>query len=511
MSPATARSPSAVLSQNLVLASLGTALAIGVICAVGLFSLGNASEVARLTVTRQLALADDAAAMSAFLYQKGFVAEYLLTGNRTRLEELETSRPAFESWLARARENVQSPGERRLLDLIHTEYGRVDEVRRRAVALHDAGRFEEAKQQQDLNHGRTRRLRDLLTELGSGARVEAERLLENSERSIRSLARVLVASSLLGAAASLLAGFLWARRVARPIYELQVRVESAAERTRLKVEPGRQGLDALGDQVSALVEKLEQTDAALAEHRRRLIQSEKLSAIGELATKLAHEVLNPLAGIKAAVQLFGRKREGAGAPAAEVAESVNREVTRVEGLLRRLMSFARPLAPRVQTVTVDALLDGAMQASGAVLARSRVTVDRQIAPDLPAVEADPLLMKQALTNLLTNAAEAMAGEGGEVTVTSGRAVVLGRDEVVIRVADRGPGIDEGRMGELFKPFFTTKPDGNGLGLALCQNILLEHGGRITARNRPPSEGRGAVFEVSLPLAHATDRADEVTR
>jgi C4-dicarboxylate-specific signal transduction histidine kinase len=496
-----ARSPSAALSQNLVLASLGTALAIGVICAIGLSSLGNASEVARLTVARQLALADDAAAMSAFMYQKGFVAEYLLTGNRTRLEELETSRPAFESWLARAREKVNSPDERTLLDTIHREYGLVDQVRRRAVALHDAGTLDEAKAQQDQNHERTRRLRDLLTELGSGARGEAERLLEKSERSIRALVRVLVASSIVAAAASLLAGFFWARRVARPIYELQVRVESAAERTRIKVEPGRQGLDALGDQVSALVEKLEDTDAALAEHRCRLIQSEKLSALGELATKLAHEVLNPLAGIKAAMQLLGRRRDvpAPGAQVVEVAEAVNREITRVDSLLRRLMSFARPLAPRVQAVTIGALLDGAVEASRAAMTRGGVTLSRHEEPHLPPIEADPLLVTQALTNLLTNAADAMAGTGGEVSVQAGRAVALGRDEILISVADQGPGIEEKQMGELFKPFFTTKADGHGLGLAVSQNILLEHGGRITARNRPSAEGPGAVFEVALPV------------
>ena len=118
---------------------------------------------------------------------------------------------------------------------------------------------------------------------------------------------MLVGTSIAGALASLLAGFLWARRITKPIYELEVQVQSATERTRIQVAPGRAGLEALGDQVGALVEKLEETDAALAEHRRRLMQSEKLSAVGELAAKLAHEVLNPLAGMKAAVQLLARQ------------------------------------------------------------------------------------------------------------------------------------------------------------------------------------------------------------
>jgi signal transduction histidine kinase len=495
------RPHSTALSQKLALASVGTALAVGVVCAVGLVSLDNVAVVAGVAVTRQLALADHAAAMSAFLYQKGFVAEYLLTGNRARLQELENSRPAFEGWLAGAQEKSGSPLSANLLDQIRSEYASFDQVRRDAIALYDSGRLEDAKAKQDDNHARTQRLRDLFLELGNGARLEAERMLGESERSVRHLGQVLVATSVAGALASLIAGFLWARRVTKPIYELEVQVESAAERTRIKVVPGRQGLEVLGDQVGALVEKLEQTDAALAEHRRRLIQSEKLSAVGELATKLAHEVLNPLAGIKAAVQLLARRPDGTAdkARVVEVADAVNLEVTRVDALLRRLMTFARPLAPRVQVVAVETLLDGAVQAASPVLGPRKVLVERRVEADLPPLEADPLLLMQALSNLLVNASDAMPQSEGRVLVQAGRRVALGREEIFIRVVDQGAGIAELTFRELFKPFFTTKAEGHGLGLALSQNILLEHGGRITARNRPAAEGPGAVFELSLPV------------
>lgn len=495
------RPHSTALSQKLALASVGTALAVGVVCAVGLVSLDNVAVVAGVAVTRQLALADHAAAMSSFLYQKGFVAEYLLTGNRARLQELENSRPAFERWLAGAEEKIGSPVSGKLLERISSEYATFDQVRHEAIALYDGGRLEEAKAKQDQNHARTQRLRDLFLELGNGARLEAERTLAESERSVRHLGQVLVATSVAGALVSLVAGFLWARRVTKPIYELEVQVESAAERTRIKVGPGRQGLEVLGDQVSALVEKLEQTDAALAEHRRRLIQSEKLSAVGELATKLAHEVLNPLAGIKAAVQLLARGPDGTAEKGrvVEVADAVNLEVTRVDALLRRLMTFARPLAPRVQVVAVETLLDGAVQAASPILRPRNVVVERRVEANLPPLEGDPLLLMQALSNLLVNAADAMAQSGGQVLVEAGRTIDRGRDEIVIRVVDQGGGIAESTFRELFKPFFTTKPEGHGLGLALSQNILLEHGGRITARNRPEAEGPGAVFELSLPI------------
>src|SRR5262245_31058148 len=112
---------STTLSGRLALASLGTAAAIGGVCAVGLSSLQNTSTVARVAVSQQLALIDDAAAISAFQYQKGFVADYLLTGNRAGLEEIEANRPAFESWLVRARAKVGTPALGPLLDEIQRE------------------------------------------------------------------------------------------------------------------------------------------------------------------------------------------------------------------------------------------------------------------------------------------------------------------------------------------------------------------------------------------------------
>jgi signal transduction histidine kinase len=489
------------LSVRLALASLGTALAVGVVCAVGLTSLDRASSDGNAAVTRQLALIDDTAAMSAFQYQKGLVAEYLLTGDPTRLAELDASRPAFEDWLARSHGRVGGAASAKLLGDIQREYREYDAARRRAVELYHEGRLDEAKTALQSNDARTRTLWALFREFGGVARADAERSLADANRQVGRLGRILVGTSLAGAIASLLAGFLWARKVTKPIYELGVRIESAAERTRLKLAPGGAGLDAIGEQVTALVEKLEETDAALAEHRRRLVQTEKLSAIGELAAKLAHEILNPMAGMKAAVQRLARQAAAApnGAATLETCEAVNREITRVEGLVRRLMSFARPLSPRVEVVTVGALIDQALAATGPVLRELKVAVDRRCDPALPPLEVDPTLITQVLVNLLTNAAQAMAPGGGSVEVSASRAVVLGRDEVAIQVADRGPGIPDGVMPDLFKPFFTTKRDGHGLGLAVSQNIVLEHGGKIVGANRRREDGAGAVFEVQLPL------------
>ena len=366
------------------------------------------------------------------------------------------------------------------------------------MALYDAGHPAEAKAALLRNHAQAQRLRDLFAEFGRAARADAEATLGHAEQSVRRLADVLVGTSIAGALASLLVGFLWARRITKPITELEVQVESAAERTRIHLLPGRAGLETLGDQVSAIVEKLEETDAALSEHRRRLVQSEKLSAMGELAAKLAHEILNPLAGMKAAMQLLERQGAAApgGGPVVETARALDREITRVEGLLRRLMNYARPLAPRFELCTVGSVVDAALEAALPALTRHGSQIARREEPDLPPLEVDPQLITQVLVNLIVNAAQATP-PGGAIEVEAMRATSLGRDEVAIRVRDRGAGIPAERERELFKPFFTTKPEGHGLGLAVSQNILLEHGGRIVAANRP--DPGGAVFEFQLPV------------
>jgi len=487
------------LSRQLALASVGTAVAVGVVCAVGLFTLGHVSEVARRAVSRELKFADDTAATSAFLYQKGLVAEYLLTGSRHWLADLEASRPAFESWLQGAHARVATPEGRRVLDELQAEYSAFDGVRRLAIERHDAGQTEEAKATLEANRQHAQRLRDLFGQLGSSARSDAASLLEESERSVRILAGVLVATSLAGVVASLFVGFFWARRLTRPIYELEVQVEAAAERTKIQLRPGREGVEALGEQIRALIAKFEETDAALAEHRRRLIQSEKLSAVGEVTAKLAHEVLNPLAGIKAAIQLFAR--QGAGAEGSRIAlvGAIDHEVSRVDGLLRRLMRFSRPLAPRFQVVMPGTIVDDALAAAAPDLERCHAVVHRTEDLDLPPLEADPLLLAQALLNLLKNAAEALPEGGGPIWIHSGQTRVLGREEVYFRVTDRGRGIEPSTLPQLFKPFVTTKAEGHGLGLAVSQNIVLEHGGTIQGRNLTGEEGSGARFEISLPI------------
>jgi signal transduction histidine kinase len=490
------RAPS--LSRRLALASICSAVAVGIVCIVGLVSLRNVSTVAHGAVTRQLALLDESQVFTSLLYQKGFVAHFMLTGDRDLLSQIEARRAAFEAWLASANQTASTPQRRELLQKIQERYAAYDGARRRAVALFEAGHRAEAVRILGETQHHVERLLAVVDAFGELSRAQADRTLADAEDSTEQLAALLVVTSVLGAIASIAAGFFWARRFAKPIYELRLRAESAAQRTRIQVDPRDDDLEGLAEHVTALLRRLEDMDGALTEQRRRLAQHEKLSEIGELAAKLAHELLNPLAGMKAAIQLLARSAASNQVRIEELSETataLDAEITRVERLVRRLVDYARPLTPHFEPCDAARLVDDALEASRRELDRARASARTAVEPGLPPLQADPLLVTQALSNLICNAAQAMTAPG-TVDIRVRRAVEHGCDQILFEVADQGTGVAEEHLPRLFRPFFTTKPAGHGLGLAVSQHIALEHGGRITAR---PRTGTGAVFQVALPV------------
>jgi signal transduction histidine kinase len=486
------------LTVRLALASLGSAVAVGVVCVVGLVSLRNLSSVTRSAVTRQIVAVDESRVFASLLYQKGFLAHYMLTADPRWLEQIDVHRHDFEGWLASASGEASTAERQALLQKIRGEYASYDSTRRQALELFDAGSRTPAVELLSEAQRDTERLLTLIEAFGELRREQAQDTLAAAEAATWNLAGLLVATSVLGALASVAAGFLWARRITRPIYELRLRAESAALRTRIQVDPGSGDLDGLAAHLTALLARVEEMDGALVEHRRRLAQNEKLSEIGELAAKLAHELLNPIAGMKAAIQLLARGAEAGKVQPEQVRETagaLDREITRVEQLVRRLVDYARPLSPRFEVCDPSKLVEAALQASRREIARSEAVVHQTVEEGLPPLEADPLLVTQALSNLICNAAQATP-PSGRIDLFLRRLSDRGSDQVVFEVADRGSGLADDTLPRLFRPFFTTKAAGHGLGLAVSQHIVVEHGGRITARNR---EGGGAVFEVAIPV------------
>jgi signal transduction histidine kinase len=181
----------------------------------------------------------------------------------------------------------------------------------------------------------------------------------------------------------------------------------------------------------------------------------------------------------------------------ETAEALNREITRVEGLIRRLVDFSKPLAPRVEVTTVEALLEAATDAAQPALVRHAVTVDRSQDADLQPVEVDPLLFTQVLVNLLVNACEGNGSRRARNVLVRLLPEQSARSHVRFELVDDGPGFHPELLQASLGGGLTTKPAGTGLGLSLIAHVVEASGGAIELRNLP--EG-GACVSMSLRLA-----------
>lgn len=487
------------LSLQLALASLVSVVALVVVCGAGVISMRQLSTLNTTAMQAQMELVGNTTGLQELLYQKGFVASYMLTGEHQWLEQLEQSRTLFARWLEGAQSDGGPKESKQILLRIASEYGAHDEMRREIIAAFDSGRRVEAQDLLKRSHAHNQQLLSLCKAYSKLGQSHARRELDVAEHSLRQRTGFLLLFSIAGTLASLAMGFLLARRIGRPIYELQLQVASAVQKTRLSVPSGRAGFESLGEHMAALLRKLEETDAAILEQRHRLLESEKLSAIGDVAAKLAHEILNPLAGMKAAAQLLLRSSAAERITASEIKETaaaLDQEISRIDQLVRRLIDYAKPLSPRRASVRVGALLDSVCEAARAELVQSEVRLQREEAPELPALDVDPLMMTQALLNLVRNAVQA-SPPGGIVKLVAKRQSQRDKDQLLFQVLDSGSGLSAEAQAKLFRPFFTTKPKGHGLGLAITQNIIMEHGGQLHARNR--EDCAGALFEVVLPL------------
>jgi two-component system, NtrC family, sensor kinase len=225
----------------------------------------------------------------------------------------------------------------------------------------------------------------------------------------------------------------------------------------------------------------------------QLIQSEKMSAIGQLIAGIAHDLNNPLASVVGFADFLAES--GDVPPAlAEPLRVIRQEAERAATIVKNLLSFARRQEGERLPQSVQPLLESVLALLKNQMMALKVETTLTIEPGIPDIEMNPNQITQVFVNLLNNAAQAIAstGRAGHITVTAKRWL----DGVAVGVADDGPGIPDELLPRVFEPFFTTKTEGEGtgLGLSICQGIVKEHGGRITLES---SLGAGATFTVEL--------------
>jgi two-component system sensor histidine kinase HydH len=254
--------------------------------------------------------------------------------------------------------------------------------------------------------------------------------------------------------------------------------------------------NSLAEDLRVQSEKHRRTAERLAEANRQVLvaheavrRSDKLAALGQLTAGLAHELRNPLGTIKASAEMLNLQLSAENEVAREVAGFISTEVDRTNSLVTRFLQFARPLKLRLETADLAHLLDRAI--AEAEREAPGVAVYRNYAPEIPPFPFDAELMERVFYNLVLNAAQATA-QGGTITVKTRAEGRIAE----IAVIDRGVGIGAAQMKDIFNPFFTTKPEGVGLGLAIVAKIVDEHGGKIAVESEP---GKGSIFCVSLPM------------
>ena len=253
---------------------------------------------------------------------------------------------------------------------------------------------------------------------------------------------------------------------------------SVAEDLRSQTRKSR----AAAEQLAAANLQLQQAE----EEKRR---ADRLAALGQLSAGLAHELRNPLSTIRASSEMLTRSLTAENEVAREVAGFIATEVDRCNSLITRFLQFARPLQLQATPADLAQTLDRAV----ALAEREApgIAFYRNYQPDIPPFAFDAELLEHVFYNLLINAAQA-SPPGGAVTVKTR----TGGADAEVSVIDRGCGIDPPHRDNIFNPFFTTKPQGVGLGLAIVAKIIDEHGGNIAVESEP---GKGSIFRVILPM------------
>jgi two-component system sensor histidine kinase AtoS len=227
-----------------------------------------------------------------------------------------------------------------------------------------------------------------------------------------------------------------------------------------------------------------------------LQRTEQLKMCGELAAGLAHEIKNPLAGIKASMELLFKDLK-VGEPDRTILLKAIEDTIHIESFMKQMLCFARPPAPQFIMVDVNAVIDSTVAFSLRHPSFSSegktVIVKKNLFEQMPKTMADPLKLQQVFMNLLLNAADAMP-EGGTITLQT--VYDAPSNTIWITVSDTGKGFAENMLSKIFQPFFTTKPKGTGLGMAIVKRLVEQHGGSIAVESSP---GKGTSIIFSLPV------------
>jgi len=289
--------------------------------------------------------------------------------------------------------------------------------------------------------------------------------------------------------------------------EAMRKVEKGDLTARINLE-SKDEMGRLAENLNAMIEKLHLAKEEAEQYHRELVQrADRMASIGELASGIAHEIRNPLAGIQGAIEILAKdfskddRRK-------QVTDEIQKQIFKLECLVRDLLNYAKPVPAHYLPIDLNELVDKVVSFFMMQIKKSEdLNIEKKINSPLPRVMVDPNSMEQAFLNIMLNAQKAMP-KGGTFTISTRLLDREGEDkqevrEVQIIFEDTGVGIPSQNLAKIFNPFFSTRSDGTGLGLSITKNIVEQHGGRIGVESQV---NVGTRFIITLPAMELVHRA-----
>ncbi len=476
-----------VLLVSLFLGMIGSGL--------GLVSAwGTMRSLGRL-ITQDLEQCQVIYGVQTTLLERGYFTSLYLMGRKTeRLDGLRRQRPDFEAWRAKAGRLGLPRDEQELIDRIGQVLAEYDRQSQAIITMYDG---------QDAEGARTRWLSEMVS-YSNNAYELCESLIRltmrEMEQTVAAQSRQMerVALWFVGFLC-VLAGQIWSlslsisHRVLRPLHRLADSLGDEPPTLRTTAASAEHRIQLLGSYIGGLREEITEISSHLSLSQRQLLDAERLVSVGKLAAGVAHEIRGPLTSLR--LRVFSMQRTLGDAQSQADLRLISEEITRLDGIVRDFLEFARPRQLTLQPCQIPPLLDKTLELLAHKLAATGVTVVRDDEQSLPLVSADPQQLKQVFVNLLNNAIEAMPG-GGIIHLATWRDLdAAGTAAVRIVVQDCGPGIPTELQGTIFEPFAGTRAQGAGLGLWIVRRIMTDHGGGIDLQQSTPG---GTTFSLWLP-------------
>ena len=318
--------------------------------------------------------------------------------------------------------------------------------------------------------------------------------------SARELLSNLLVTSLVILLFATIVSLVWSHRITRPLAHLTGAASDIGRGDfEVSLKPtSRDEIGVLTESIDRMAHELGHRERSLKETQAALIQSEKMSAFGQLSAGIAHEVKNPLAGILGYTQLTLKQAKGEEGVYKNL-KIIEQETRRCNSIIENLMKFARQDKPELKPLAINDVIEDSLVLVDHQMGISQVTLEKDLAEGLPEIRGDTNQLIQVLMNLMINAQQAMDGKPGTIAIKSG---LPNAGVVEVRISDTGPGMSEEVSSKIFEPFFTTKESGKGtgLGLSVTYGIIKDHGGNIKVESEP---GEGSTFIITFPFTTKT--------